>query len=62
MINREYIASELYRVYCESVGGRAFNGDPLPDWETFSTDPAKSKQANAWFAAADRAIQLLLPE
>jgi hypothetical protein len=62
MINREYIASELYRVYCEAVGGKAFNGDPLPDWETFYADETKKKQSNAWLAAADRAIQLLVPE
>lgn len=59
MINREYIASELYRVYCEAVGGKAFNGDTLPDWETFYTDETKAKQANAWLTAADRATQLL---
>lgn len=61
MIDRIYIASELYRAYCEAVGGKAFNGDPLPDWETFYTDDTKAKQANAWLAAADRAIQLLQP-
>ena len=62
MINREYIAEELYRVYCLAVGGKAFNGDPLPDWETFYTDETKEKQANAWIAAAERAIQLLASE
>ncbi len=59
MINREYIAEELYRVYCESVGGVAFNGYPLPDWNTFSSNENKQKQADAWRSAADRAIQLL---
>ena len=59
MIDREYIAEQLYIAYCQAVGGKAFNGDPLPDWETFYTDETKEKQANAWLAAADRAIQLL---
>lgn len=59
MINREYIAEELYRTYCEAVGGVAYNGDPLPAWLEFSSDPNKTKQADAWRAAADRAIQLL---
>lgn len=59
MINKEHIAGELYKVYCESVGGKAFNGDPLPDWETFVNDPSKKKQSDAWIAAAERAIQLL---
>lgn len=59
MINREYIAEELYRVYCEAVGGVAFNGDPLPSWQEFYADPNKKKQSDAWLVAADRAIQLL---
>lgn len=63
MINREYIAHELYRAYCEAVGGKAFNGDPLPSAEEFFADPTKEKQANAWLAAADQAImQLSAPE
>lgn len=60
MINRETVAEALYTTYCEAVGGVAFNGDPLPDWKTFSDDGEKVKQANAWLAAADRAMQLLL--
>lgn len=59
MMNREYIAQELYTAYCEAVGGKAFNGDALPTWAEFSGDPAKQKQANAWLVAADRAIQML---
>lgn len=60
MINREVVAEELYNAYCTAVGGVAFNGDPLPDWATFSADPNKEKQSNAWLSAADRAINLLL--
>ncbi len=59
MINREIVAEELYTAYCAAVGGKAFNGDPLPDWKTFVADPEKQKQAEAWRAAADRAMQLL---
>ncbi len=59
MINKEYIAGELYKTYCEAVGGKAFNGDPLPDWKTFSNDPTKKKQSDAWISAAERAMQLL---
>ena len=60
MINREIVAKELYTHYCTAVGGVAFNGDPLPDWEEFSTDPTKKKQSDAWLATADRALELLL--
>jgi len=41
-------AGILYTLYCEEVGGKAYNGDPLPDWENFRKDPAKAVQANAW--------------
>lgn len=46
------IASHLYETYCKSVGGKAFNGDPLPGWFEFSRDPSKQKQANAWMDVA----------
>lgn len=42
----------IYTEYCRQVGGKAFNGDPLPDWDKFTADPAKSRQVNAWRAAA----------
>jgi hypothetical protein len=59
MINREFIARELYTAYCAAVGGKAFNGDPLPRWEDFSFDLTKTKQVQGWLAAADRALELL---
>ena len=42
------IAGICYDNYCARVGGKAFNGDPLPNWEEFSSDPEKQIQANAW--------------
>lgn len=41
-------AEILYTVYCDAVGGKAFNGDPLPTWEQFAADMKKTKQADAW--------------
>lgn len=49
-------SAELYELYCDEVGGVAFNGDPLPKWEEFGSDDSKSKQANAWRAVARRAL------
>jgi hypothetical protein len=46
------LAAGIYGVYCGEVGGKAFNGDPLPSWSEFIADPAKSKQSLAWMAAA----------
>ena len=43
-------AGLLYDTYCKAVGGVAFNGDPLPDWDTFRADPGKRKQVEAWLA------------
>lgn len=46
------IAGELYETYCAAVGGKAFNGDALPNWDTFLEDPTKKKQSDAWIAVA----------
>ena len=54
-VREETLAGKLYTVYCKAVGGVAFNGDPLPEWGEFSTDPAKKKQADAWRAVAKAA-------
>lgn len=51
-MNTEKLAGILYETYCRKVGGKAFNGDPLPDWNTFRGDPAKTKQSDAWVATA----------
>lgn len=51
----EKLAGELYTAYCTAVGGKAFNGDPLPDWATFRADPSKQKQSDAWVATACQA-------
>lgn len=41
-------AQRLYTVYCHAVGGKAYDGRPLPAWAEFSTDPGKQTQANGW--------------
>lgn len=50
------VARELYELYCDEVGGKAFNGDKLPNWDSFRADPNKAKQSDAWIAVARRAI------
>lgn len=54
----EKIAGQLYETYCQAVGGKAFNGDPLPTWAEFRADPAKQKQGEAWIAVAQKALQI----
>lgn len=51
----EQLAGALYQRYCAAVGGKAFNGDPLPDWAEFRSDSNKALQSNAWLAAAQLA-------
>lgn len=55
----ENIAKQLYTEYCENVGGKAWNGDPLPSWEQFRADPNKRVQSDAWMATALKAVALL---
>lgn len=52
----EALACNLYSAYCTAVGGKAFNGDPLPDWITFRADPNKQKQVNAWIEVAHQVL------
>ncbi len=58
MHNLEQTAGVLYSTYCGALGGFAFNGDPLPSWETFRADPAKQKQSDAWVATAEKAFEV----
>jgi hypothetical protein len=60
MIDQYTVAARLYSTYCNSVGGLAFNGDPLPKWADFYNDATKQKQVNAWMDTAQAAIELLL--
>lgn len=59
MINEYIVAERLYTVYCQAVGGKAFNGDPLPSWDEFINDQTKEKQSTAWLKTAEAAIDLL---
>lgn len=59
MINEYIVAERLYTTYCQAVGGKAFNGDPLPDWEEFYNDESKRVQSTAWIEAARAAMFLL---
>ena len=55
----ETLAAELYHEYCNAVGGKAFNGDPLPTWEEFRADRTKDKQSDAWVVVAEKACLIL---
>lgn len=59
-MDQDVLAKKIYDKYCESVGGVAFNGDPLPKSDEFFSDPSKTKQADAWRAACKEPYELLL--
>lgn len=52
------LAGVLYETYCAAVGGKAFNGDPLPSWEEMSKDSSKVKQTEGWQAVARKVAAL----
>lgn len=56
----EQLAGALYTNYCKDVGGKAFNGDPLPTWFQFRSDPAKRVQSDAWVGIAKLAHKLII--
>jgi hypothetical protein len=58
--NDEELAALLYKTYCGEVGGKAFNGDPLPQWKEFRADAKKQIQSDAWVAVARMALGLIL--
>lgn len=56
----EKLAMALYDEYCAEVGGKAYDGRPLPTAKEFFADDTKAKQARAWMAAASKALELIL--
>jgi hypothetical protein len=46
------LAERLYTAYCAAVGGKAYDGKPLPSWQVFRADPTKRVQSDAWVAVA----------
>lgn len=55
----EQLARHMYDDYCTAVGGKAFNGDPLPKSDEFFTDENKTKQATAWIVTAQSAVSFI---
>jgi hypothetical protein len=57
------LAALAYETYCKAVGGKAFNGDPLPSWtvlkELAVADPKKENICVAW-KRAGRAVASLV--
>ena len=50
----------MYDEYRIAVGGTAYDGRPLPTAAEFFADDSKQKQARGWFAAASKALELIL--
>lgn len=50
----------MYDEYCSKVGGKSYDGKPLPTSKEFFSDASKKKQARGWYAAASKAIGIIL--
>ena len=60
MSTMERIAMAMYDEYCTSVGGKAYDGRPLPTAKEFFADATKAKQSRGWMSAASKALELIL--
>jgi hypothetical protein len=47
------LAQTAWDAYSAAVGGRAFNGDLLPNWDVMVADPKKQNLVKAWRATAE---------
>ena len=54
-------AIELYDIYTAAVGGKAWDGKPLPCGKDFLADPTKQKQADGWRAVAAHVCDTAVP-
>ena len=59
MLDMEEFAGKLYERYCQAVGGKAYDGKPLPSWKEFRGDEAKRTQSDAWIEVAEAAWETL---
>lgn len=53
-IDKEALATLAWDTYSAAVGGKAFNGAPLPTWEAMCADPSKARIVSAWRKVAVR--------
>lgn len=54
------LAKAMYDEYCAAVGGKAYDGRPLPTSTEFFDDDSKRQQVKGWLAAASKALELIL--
>lgn len=55
----DWLGRAAWTAYRRAVGGVAWNGDKLPEWEEMLADPKKEQIVAAWKEAA-RAVALLV--
>lgn len=48
----ERLAKVAWDAYKRKVGGKTFNGDPMPEWEEMLRDESKQKIVAGWREAA----------
>lgn len=58
-VTDDELGEAAYETYCKAVGGKAFNGDPLPSWAVMCKDEKKINLVLAW-KKAGRAVATLV--
>lgn len=56
-LKHEKLAKQLWDTYRAHVGGTAVDNRILPDWNTFRSDPEKSRQSAGWLKMAEVLLQ-----
>lgn len=54
------VAALLFQAYSEAVGGKSWNGEELPTFETIQSDPTRASVLKGWLAMGERALALRL--
>lgn len=49
-MDNETLTGMMFDYYREEVGGKTFDGLPLPTWKEFRENPEKKLQSDAWVA------------
>lgn len=58
-VTDDELGKTAWDAYSASVGGKAFNGDPLPAWDVMCKDEKKTQLVTAW-KRAGRAVASLV--
>lgn len=56
IMSTEELTEVAWSAYVKAVGGKSYNGDPLPTWPELARDHGKEKIVNAWRSAVEAVV------